>query len=313
MNQPIQKGGVVLVTGGTGFVGRYVTTALVKSGFRVRQLRRSLDSAADNGRHIESHTGDILDARSLSEAVLGCDAIVHLVGIIREIPRKGITFERIHTDGTRNVVDAACKAGIGTFIHMSANGADENGKTGYQTSKWQAEEIVRSAGFEHWTIFRPSVIFGKPGPGCEEFSSQLIGSLIKPFPVWPVFGKGDYRLQPIAVENVAEAFARAVHDRRFSGKTYCAGGPQSLSYIEILDILASAINMKPRPKIFQPVWLMRPIVSALAPTGMLPITPEQLEMLLDGNTCNDRAFQDDFEMDLIPFEPQTLSYLRDTD
>ncbi len=157
------------------------------------------------------------------------------------------------------------------------------------------------------------MIFGKPGPGREEFSSQLIGSLIKPFPVWPVFGKGDYRLQPIAVENVAEAFARAVHDRRFSGKTYCAGGPQSLSYIEILDILAGAINMKPRPKIFQPVWLMRPIVSALAPTGMLPITPEQLEMLLDGNTCNDRAFQDDFEMDLIPFEPRTLSYLRDTD
>ncbi len=313
MKKPIQKGGVVLVTGATGFVGRYVTTALVKSGFRVRQLRRSPAGEADYNRHIEPHTGDILDARSLSEAACGCDAIVHLTGIIREIPRKGITFERIHTEGTRNVVDAACKAGIGAFMHMSANGADKNGKTRYQTSKWQAEEIVRSAGFEHCTIFRPSVIFGKPGPGREEFSSQLIGSLVKPFPVWPVFGKGDYRLQPIAVENIAEAFARAVHDRRFSGKTYCAGGPQSFSYIEILDILARAINMNPRPKIFQPVWLVRPIVSAMAPTGILPITPDQLEMLLGGNTCADRAFQDDFQMDLIPFKPQTLSYLRDRD
>jgi len=307
----MQKGNIVLVTGGTGFVGRHVTNSLLKSGFRVRQLRRSLGGASKYDSDLESHPGDILDAGSLSEAACGCDAVVHLVGIIREIRRKEITFQRIHVEGTRKVVDAANKAGISTFIHMSANGADKNGKTEYQTSKWQAEEIVRSAGFEHCTIFRPSVIFGKPGPGCEEFGSQLIGSLIKPFPVWPVFGKGDYRLQPIAVENIAEAFTQAMLHRKFSGKTYCAGGPERLPYVEILDILARAIDMKPRPKIFHPVWLMRSIISALAPTGMLPITPEQFEMLLDGNTCNDRAFQDDFDIDLIPFEPQTLSYLKE--
>ena len=304
----------VLVTGGTGFVGGYIVRTLLENGYIVRVIARSSSRQTDNSTNSEQYEtvhGDILDSSALLKAAEGCDAIIHLVGIIEETPRRGVTFDSIHVAGTKNIVGAAQSAGVRFFNHMSANGVSEHGRTAYQRTKWQAENLVRNAGFERWTIFRPSLIFGKPAPGRTEFGTRIIETLIKPFPIWPVPGRGEYRLQPVAVEDVATGFVNALGNQKHSGKTYCVGGPENFAYIEILDMLSRAIGKKPRLKLFQPIWGMRPIVSLLEPTGILPITPAQLELLIGGNTCDSNEFREDFGIQLTPFEAKSLAYLMD--
>ncbi|TDI69148.1 MAG: NAD-dependent epimerase/dehydratase family protein [Bacteroidetes bacterium] len=304
----------VLVTGGTGFVGGYIVGLLLENGYNVRVISRSHSeqgARSTNFGHYETVIGDILDSASLLKATEGCDAVIHLVGIIEESPRKGITFESVHVAGTENVVSAARSIGVRYFVHMSANGIAESARTAYQRTKWIAENLVRTAGFDTWTIFRPSLIFGKPSPGRTEFGSRIIETLIKPFPIWPIPGRGEYQLQPVAVEDVAKGFVTALGNQKHSGKTYCVGGPEKFAYVEILDILSRAIGKKPRPKFFQPIWGIRPVVSLLAPTGILPITPAQLELLIGGNTCDSSAFRDEFGLQLTPFGMETLAYLAD--
>lgn len=300
----------VLLTGATGFVGRYIMAELLKRGHSVRGMARSASQVADELSDIEMVEGDVTDPASLAGAFGGMDAVIHLVGIIDEHPSKGVTFERVHVEGTRNVVQAARGAGVDTFIHMSANGADPNGESAYQTTKFAAEEIVRGAGFDHWTIFRPALVFGRPLPGQPEFCTRLYRTLLRPFPVWPVFGDGTYRLQPVAVEDVASVFAQAVDNPRAAGRTYCVAGPEAFEYVEILRRIARGAGMSVRPMIHQPLWLVRPVVSLLGGT-LLPISEDQFVMLVTGNTCDESAMMADFDLEPISFTEQNLSYVSD--
>lgn len=304
----------VFLTGGTGFVGGYVLRALLERGHAVRCLTRSrsLPTARwelDTDR-VETVRGDVTDAATLEGALAGCDAAVHLVGILEERPRRGVTFDAVHYRGTVNVVDAARRAGVEAFVHMSANGADPDGVSEYHVSKARAEECVRSAGFDRWTIFRPSIVFGDPGPGNPEFASRLAETLVRPFPVLPVFGDGRYELQPIDVEALAAAFAQALTVPEARGCTYCAAGRDRITFDRALDVVARGMGLEPRPKIHVPLWLGRPVVETLGRTGLIPVTPDQLAMLLRGNTCDSTAFFEDFDVSAHRFEPEALTYLR---
>ena len=301
----------VFLTGATGFVGSYILKELLAAGHTVRCLMRdTAASLASPDARIERVKGDITAPKSLTGLARGCDAVMHLVGIIKEIPGRGITFDALHRKATMHIVDEALDAGINHFVHMSANGARSNGVSGYQTTKWHAEEYVKKAGFDRWTIFRPSVVFGKPGPGQPEFASQLTDTLIRAFPVLPVFGDGAYAMQPISVQDVAAAFTQSLTDEKAAGKTYCVAGKEAFPYTEILDILTKAAGMQPKIKINQPIWLVRPMVHTVGKFDLLPITPDQFEMLLEGNTCDAADFFNDFELPAIPFTPDSLSYLR---
>ena len=192
-------------------------------------------------------------------------------------------------------------------------GARSEGVSDYQTSKWQAEQYVRKAGFKHWTIFRPSVIFGAPEKGQPEFASQLAQTLIIPFPILPVFGDGAYQMQPVAVEDVAGAFVQALSRDETHEQIYHAAGPIAYPYTELLDILAEGMGIPPKPQIRQPLWLVRPVIHTVSKLGLLPITPDQFEMLIEGNTCDPSAFYKDFDLKRIPFNAENLGYLRKED
>ena len=300
----------VLLTGATGFVGGYVLDALLRHGHEVRALVHSGGDGLAARENVEVHQGDITDPASFGHAFHDVDAVVHLVGIIDESPSKGVTFERIHVGGTRRVVEAAQAAGVTRFVHMSANGARPDGPSAYQRTKWKAEEIVRAAGFDHTVIFRPSTLFGDPGPDNPEFAKRLWETLVKPFPVLPVFGDGTYELQPVHVAACASAFAQAVDRDASDGASYCVAGRERLPYREVLRRIARGGGITPKPTMPVPVGLARVGVNTLGRAGLLPISPAQFEMLVEGNTCDPSAFFADFGVSSPAFDAEALGYLR---
>jgi NADH dehydrogenase len=330
----------VFLTGATGFVGHYVLRALLDRGHTVRCLLRpnstdkldvdaetvEVDSSQETVvRELEGENtaganvtaapveivyGDVTDLATIQGDMRGCDAVVHLVGIIEENRPKGVTFERIHVRGTRTVVEEAKAAGVPRFIHMSANGAREDGTSAYQTTKWRAEEIVRAAGFEGHVIFRPSIVFGDPGPDRVEFASRLADTLIDPFPVLPILGDGQYELQPVHVTTVAEAFAAAVEMAvPEEGVSYCVAGHERVTFDETVDRITRGMGKRPKPKVHQPMWLAKALVGTAGEVGLLPISPAQFKMLIEGNTCDASDFWATFDVPDVPFTPEHLGYL----
>lgn len=302
----------VFLTGATGFVGSYILRELLEQGHSVRCLVRpgstsKLGGTADD---VDLVYGDITDAHSLEGKMAGCDAVIHLVGIIEENRRAGMTFETVHYDGTVNVADEARRSEVRRFVHMSANGADPKGGSRYLISKWRAEEYLRSANAFDWTIFRPSIIFGEPGEQVPEFVSRLADTLVRPLPILPIMGDGTYELQPVAVETVARAFVQAIVREATGGQTYCVAGHEIYTFNEVVDIIARALGGPEKRKVNVPLALIRPVVELVAPTGLLPISPDQLKMLTGGNTCDPTAFNRDFDVSHRPFTPETLSYVR---
>ena len=301
----------VLLTGATGYVGSYVLRALLRQGHTPRCLVRTrTDDLTVADDRIERAVGDVTDPASLAGAFDDCDAVVHLVGIIEESPRRGVTFERLHVEGTRHVVNAARDVGIDRFVHMSANGARPDNATDYQRTKWEAEQIVTDAGFGHWTIFRPALLFGEPDPGRPEFSSRLLTELVRPFPILPVFGDGQYKLQPVHATEVADAFVQALTAEAAHKQTYVAAGPDRFSYLEVLDRIARGAGLSPKTKVHVPLALARLGVHTAGRVGLLPISPAQFEMLVEGNTGDETAFYRDFTLSPVAFTPENLQYLQ---
>jgi len=267
----------VFLTGATGFVGREVRRQLLEAGWEVVAIARHMSASTSAPRVIQV-AADI-NGEAWPRWCEGCTAAIHLVGIIREAPRQGVTFDRVHRLATDRVIAACKELGISRLVHMSALGARPGTVTGYQRSKWAAEEAVRASNLE-WTIVRPSVIFGV-GDG---FTTSLAGPLRR-FPLFPVFGDGQARLQPIAVAEVARAIVRALETPASVRHVVELGGPEPLTYDEVLRRTARALGRRPG-LVHLPVGLSRFLVAMLQLVPGAPITRDQLTMLLEGSTCD---------------------------
>jgi NADH dehydrogenase len=285
----------VFVTGATGFVGRAVIQALRAEGHVVRCLvRRGSEHDLHGFEAIERVEGHILESPEVLEAGMsGCDTVIHLVGIIREHKTRDITFERLHYEGTRHVLGAAARAGVRRYLHMSALGTRAGARSRYHRTKWAAEEAVRGSGLA-WTIFRPSVIYGA-GDGLV----SMLAGMVRRLPIVPVVGDGRQRLQPVAVEHVAAGFARAVVTEASTKQTYVVAGPDTVSMLELLDLIGGALHRRVRT-VRVPIGLMRPMAHALHRLPSFPLTPDQLLMLEEDNTGDARPFYDAFGLTPLP-------------
>lgn len=286
----------VLVTGGTGFVGRHVCRALVARGYVPRILVRagSEDRVPEDMRRTCRITpGDVTNLEFVENAAQGTDAIVHLAGIIREFPAKGVTFEELHVHATHNALRAATRWGITRFVHMSALGAEPGGPTPYFDTKGRAEELVRRSGLA-WTIFRPSIIFG---PG-DRFLHE-IADAVRRAPLLPVPGDGQYRLQPVFVGDVAKGFADAVGREDLDCRTFDVGGPEGFSYNELIDRIAASMGRRVR-KVHVPASRVRTAVRFLSRFDRFPVTVDQIEMLQRGSVCDSAPFYATFGFDPFP-------------
>jgi NADH dehydrogenase len=284
----------VALTGATGFVGRYIVDHLVRRDHDVQALVRAPERQGwltDRG--VTVVRGDLEDTDALRRWASGADAVIHLVGIIEEVGRQ--TFERVHAEGTGRVVGAARDAGVSRFVQMSALGArPDQTATPYHRTKAAGEEVVRESGLSH-AILRPSLIAAP-----ENAVMKMLLTLLRMAPVVPVIGNGLYKMQLIAADDVADAFVTAAEDRSIQG-TFDIAGPEALTYHQMLDTLEAALGVR-RPRIAVPVAAVRFAAHAgMVLPSLNPITPDQLQMMLEGNTTSHNAIESTFRITPRPF------------
>ena len=274
--------GLVTVFGGSGFVGTQVVRALAKRGWRVRvavrkpALAYELRMAGDVGQ-IQTVRCDITDKAAVAEAIKGADAVVNLVGILFETG--GRKFEALHVEGAVNVAEAAKAAGVQRLTHMSALGANVNGKAAYARTKGAAEAAVRAA-FPGAVVIRPSVVFGPDDDFLNKFAAMATWS-----PALPLIGGGVTKFQPVYVGDVAEAIARATVAPEAEGKTFELGGPSVWTFEDILKFI---LRETKRDRFLIPVpFFAARILGSLAQIpaaiGLKPTLTKDQVLLLEGD------------------------------
>jgi NADH dehydrogenase len=278
----------VLVAGATGYLGRRLVPRLRATGRIVRALVRGGAARAAAFPHLagcEIADGEVTDGPACRRAAQGADAIVNLVGLIRE--RGKATFEAVHVGGTSALVEAGLGAGVRRFLYVSALGARPDAPTAYARTKAEAERRVRESGLD-WIVLRPSIVFARDG----EFYGILDD--LTATPLVPVLGPGRARLSPVHADDLAEIEAAAFDHPAAWNRAYEVCGPEAIPFVDLLRRVARGRGRR-IALVHVPLWLARPAVrmmAALLPDP--PITPEQLVMLEEGSSCDpgpaERAF-----------------------
>ena len=265
----------VAITGGTGFVGSNVARALLAQGDEVVLVARGTRRVAPR-EGLTVVRADVTRGSGLAEAFAGCQAVVHCVAIIRE--KGSQTFDAVIRKGTESVAAAAKTAGVGHIVYISAIGAGPDPQFPYLYAKWMAEQALRSSGVP-FSILRPSLIFG-PGDGFFTTVASLVRFSV---PVIPVAGNGGALFQPIAIEDVVRCVT-ATLERGPSLRETAIGGPEQLTYDEIIDIVHDAIGAGMRIKAHVPVMALMPAAFVMDKVlSKPPVTPTQLRMLAIDN------------------------------
>jgi NADH dehydrogenase len=281
--------GVVCVLGGTGFVGRALAAKLVRNGYSVRIPTRNRQRARDMLvlPSLELIQADVHDPDQLTRLIAGSTAVVNLIGILNEPGHDGSGFQHVHVGLTDKIVSACRKTGVKRLLHMSALKANaERGPSHYLRTKGEAEQLIKSRAGEimQYTIFRPSVIFGPEDSFCNRFAR-----LLKLSPVLPL-GHLNARFAPVYVEDVAEAFARALPDSRTFGHTYELCGPDIYTLKEILRHLCRMLGIR-RALIHLPKWpgRLQALISEYVVPGK-PYSRDNLRSLTVASVCRDNGF-----------------------
>jgi NADH dehydrogenase len=303
----------VAIIGGTGFVGSHLVDALLAAGHAVSMLVRDGSNAkAHRASECLVVTGDLDDEDALDRLLAGCDAVIYSVGILREIRRQGVTFEALQYEGVVRTVEAARKANVSRFLLISANGVRVPG-TPYQETKKRAEDVVLSSGLDA-TVLQPSVVFGDPR-GRMEFATQLFQDMVAPpLPAIEFFqgispSRGPILMSPVLVTDVADAVLATFANDETIGKAYPLGGPEILTWREMICRVAAAVG---RRKLFvpMPVKLMMLAASLLDRMPTFPVTRDQLQMLIEGNTADPSIIETLIRRAPKKFDVEHLAYLR---
>jgi uncharacterized protein YbjT (DUF2867 family) len=271
----------ILVTGGSGVVGAGTVTELLRRGHQVRLLARHADSDARQWpTGVTPIIGDVADADSIAGAADGCDAVLHVAGIVEESP-PAATFERVNVNGTRNVCSEAERAGVKRLVFVSSLGAPE-GQSDYHRSKREAERIV--AQFRgNWTICRPGNVYG-PGDGQISVMLRLVRGVS---PIVPTVGSGNQSFQPIWWEDLAKALATVVERNNLGGESLDIAGTEITCQNDLHErmsrITGRDVVSLPVPEMFATLG-----AKAISMVGWkIPFNDAELQMLREGNVIQE--------------------------
>ena len=293
------------IIGGTGFVGSYLVDALLEHGHDVSVLvRAGSEHKVHRTDEVRVVTGDLSSQAALTSVLEGCDAAIYNVGLLREFPRRGITFEQAQYQGVVDTVSAARIARVPRLLLMSAIGVKNPG-TAYQSTKRRAEVHALESGLDV-TVLRPSVIFGDPR-GTMEFATQLYEDMVKP-PI-PAVAFPGVRMSPIHVTDVADAFCAALTNDGTIGQIIELAGPETLEWHEIVRRVATAAG-KSKIILPMPLWIMRVGATLFDWLPFYPVTRDQLTMLEEGNTGTAKAAESLIGREAQPLTPDSLRYLK---
>ena len=299
--------GAVCVLGGTGFVGRVLAAKLVRSGYSVRIPTRDRQRARDllvlPG--VELVQADIHDPAQLTRLVRNCTAVINLVGILNEKGSDGSGFRHAHVDLAEKLMAACRRNGVKRLIQMSALKANaERGPSHYLRTKGEAEQVIQNQAGEsiEFTIFRPSVIFGPGDSFIRRFARILRTVPIVPMPSL------NSRFAPVYVDDVAEAFVRALPDNRSFGKTYELCGPDVYTLEEILRFVCRELAIR-RAILPLPQALGRLQAWAAEFLPGKPLSRDNLRSLTVASVCRENGFGA-FGIEPKHMESIARSYLR---
>jgi uncharacterized protein YbjT (DUF2867 family) len=283
----------VFITGGTGFVGRAIVSELLRRGHEPVLLVRHgsegklqpMPSRSAQTEHLHVIAGDVLKPEPWADALKKVDAVIHLVGIIREFGRA--RFDLLHRVATENIVRETELAGVRRYVHMSACGVGRLATSVYMKTKLAAEKAVRASRL-NWTIFRPSIILGRGDGFVTPFLRQF-----RRFPVAPLISGGRTLFQPIAVEDVAHVFVSAIERTDLAGRTFEIGGSEVFSFRQIIDEMGVALGKK-IAKFPVPKFVIALPALLLERFRFFPVGRDQLRMLTCDNRCDSLEYTETF-------------------
>jgi uncharacterized protein YbjT (DUF2867 family) len=281
----------ILVTGGTGVIGEGAIPELLTRGHSVRLLSRHADEDAKQWHGVQPFVGDVADASSIRGAADGCDAVLHIAGIVAEDPPK-TTFASVNVGGTQNLVDEAQRANVRRFVFVSSLGAD-HGASDYHRSKREAEQLVRGSALD-WTIVRPGNVYG---PGDEVIS--LILKLVRTLPAVPVIDDGEQEFQPVWHEDLAKVLATVLERNDLSRQILEASGPEVTTMNDLLRRFAEITGRSPA-RIPVPMALAQ--LTARFTSSVLPVDEGQLTMLKEQNVVRGRNAIEELGIDATPLD-----------
>jgi len=297
MTSRLERGSLVTVLGGSGFVGRHAIRALARDGWRVRAATRRPDLAG----YLQpmGAVGQIYPVQanlrypdSVRRAVEGADAVVNLVGILAEcrfcLSRSARqTFHAVNVAGARAAAAAAREAGAKTFVQVSAIGADRKYWAKYARTK-AAGEAAALAEFPSAVILRPSLVFGPEDQLFNRFANM---ARLSPF--LPLIGGGRTRLQPVYVGDVAEAIAAACAGKAKPHTIYELGGPEVVTFRQLMDLVQQWSGRR-RRYLSMPFWLAQiaAFLTVPFPHGLRPVTVDQVRMLMRPNVVGEAALRE---------------------
>jgi NADH dehydrogenase len=297
---------MILVAGGSGFIGSAIVKRLVRTGAQVAVMtahpERSSQRIEDLGaRPVQ---GDVLDPTSLDKAVAGAEAVIQTLTFPTfpvEKPRKRFTFEEFDHVGTEKLVQAAARAGVKRFVYCSGVGAARDAPKVRFRAKWEGEEAVRALGIPH-AIIRPSWVYGPQDIALNKFVA-----FHRWLPFVPVVGNGSQRLQPVFVEDVAEALAQAAGPDAPTG-TFEIGGPDVMTMDEILRVMME-VRGKRKPLIHFPVWMPKLAGFFLQVLPKPPLSPDAVDFAIGDVLADTGPLLKAFELKLTPLRDGLASYL----
>jgi len=304
----------VAVFGCTGFIGSYMLKELsINSNPTNVLVRKNSIHKLPKVKNNKIIKGELTELESIKSTIKDCNIIIYAIGIIREYKSSGITFDKLHFEYFKNIVDLAKEIGIDRIIYISSNGAKQYG-TKYQSSKYKAEQYL-AENIDNWTIYRPSVVFGDPD-GRAEFVTQLRDDIIQkniPAPLFfrlnPFSYKQFFKSNPVHVEDLVKLVVRGLESDKTNLQIFPVGGARQTSWESILKTIDKKLNRK---KIFLPVPII--IIQTLAKLfdrfEFFPITYDQIVMLKEDNIClSDKIFK---EFEIVPkdFSFDNLNYIK---